>query len=144
VEGLDLKKGRGERMTIGKEAPAISKKILFKALKNDSLTLDEIFRQCALWTVEEIGKYRFEPIPEKPESVKEFEQIPRADRRQINGDYFKDNPEIMEYYEKVRLVKYANKAILDWLVSCSELVKTKEELKALSDKIDEVKPEQLP
>lgn len=119
-------------------------KLLFNKLRKEGLPMDDFIYKCVQWTLDDIEIYRFEKLPEKPAQVIEYEKIPMDERKYLSGDYYRENTQIVPYYEAVINIKSSNKALLDWLVECTKIVKTTEELNLLTYKIDEVTPELLP
>jgi hypothetical protein len=123
--------------------PDERKNQLLKEWKDRKITLLDLITKCAEWTAEDIDKYEFTPIPIKPRQVIDYENIPQGERRMLQQDYYKDNPEINAYYEEVNTIRGRNNAIYEWLKQCLDLVKTQDEVWAISKKLQECEPEQL-
>jgi hypothetical protein len=110
--------------------------LLYK-LRNKELTEDEFIKECAKWVAEDVNDYSFKPIPEKPKEVEDFERIPENSRRNIDGQYYYDHPQILPYYHLRTFVEQENKALYDWLKDCVGFVDTEEEKANIIKKMGE-------
>ncbi len=118
-------------------------KILLQQLKNKTITMEQFLKECAKWTVEIIDTFQFVHLPVKPKTVEGYESLPDGVKQNLAIEYFNDHPQIFEFYKKTRSIKEINQANYDWLKSCLILVDTEEEKSIITNKMKEVRKEEL-
>jgi len=81
-------------------------------LEKAQLTLKDLMRECSVWLLESIHQVKPSDIPDKPNSVMEYEILPEDTRNNLTDSYFKDHPDIRQYYYFVRKATFENQ---DWV-----------------------------
>lgn len=101
------------------------------------LSGDQLQRKCLKWILEPKTWNGFGPqeIPTKPEIVKEFENIPYFERKKLDSSYYRDNPEILDFYSKRDMAIAKNEHLLNWLNDMKVYCQTEEELHKLKQKM---------
>ena len=93
-------------------------KILLQKVRGGELSMDEFLRECAYWALKDgFDDLRVKQFPSKPtsEAFKDFYMLPYVRRAKVDPVTFLRNPEILDYFNQVRLVRNINRTCFEWL-----------------------------
>jgi hypothetical protein len=116
----------------------VRKNKLLAELRDGKVTTDEFLKKCAEWVAEDVETYTVMPMPVAPKDVEDYERIPVNVRANIDAQYFYDHPQILAYYNLVKLTYWENKNLYDWLKECMHRVETEEEKAKIAKKMAEL------
>ena len=93
-------------------------KTLLARLSCGDLTEPQFLQECAYWAVKDgFDELRVKSYPTMPntQAFREYENLPPQSRLKVDGRFFLQNPEIINYYTQRNFVRHMNKATYDWL-----------------------------
>jgi hypothetical protein len=113
-------------------------KNLLHDLEKKAINLHELNEECVSWLLNVDSVYndlipRY--FPSKTPMVIEYEEIPDNDKKRLNKDYFTENPDILDYYDKRFNYFSYNFFRLEWLKKARDYCATKEMALKLENKI---------
>jgi len=85
---------------------------ILKQLRYKEITLDEYLMKCAYWGMKSLDDIYFMSLPSRSSSVRDYESLPRYKRDKLTDDFYNDNPEITQYYNRVNWVNLQNSTSL--------------------------------
>ncbi len=93
-------------------------KVLLEKVRYKQLTMDEFLRECAYWVIKDgFDELRVKPFPSLPntEAFKDYHTLTHMRRTKVDPVTFLRNPEILDYFDQVRLVRNMNRTCFEWL-----------------------------
>ena len=85
---------------------------ILKQLRYKEITLDEYLMKCAYWGMKSLDDIYFMSLPSRSSSVRDYESLPRYKRDKLTDDFYNDNPEITQYFDRVNWINLQNKTSL--------------------------------
>lgn len=83
--------------------------MLLKQLRTKEITKEEFLMQCAYWGMKTLDDVYFKSLPTKPLEVIEYEQLSYSKRDRLTKEYYRDNPNVLKYYEDKDRILRSNK-----------------------------------
>jgi len=92
-----------------------SKDLLAK-VRGGAISMAEFLQECAYWALMDgWNDIRPKPYPTASRKIIEYEHMPLSKRSGLNAEFFRDFPEINEYFHQKILVKAWNRDSVEWL-----------------------------